>query len=414
MDGPIRSFVDTLSRQQPLRNAARGLFGLPRRSAVIDPMEEMAARDREMGGDVSNPYPQQKRMPVRQVSASEELPAPARQGVEMIPTPPPIDEKQPYKGQSVFTAMFRTPQDGLDAQRKTAGGAAGSPMAGGSPLSRQIAEINASDMEMPDKLEALSSLMATAASEATARGDRDAMQTLVRLSEGFAQRANAVRNSTQSQAIIQRNLEFREQAVPKQIAAYREEMERQRKLDAEEWDRRYGREQADAKELQSQSFQFQNVESPLVDDMSRSVAEWAFQQTAGAQQTRAKDGKPMSREEMDQMYDEQYRIGTRIRVGQYINAMVNEDGPAFDDTHPGFMELQAHYGRKLAEDEGQYDALYSDLMQAIAPAVRAAAPGLPQEDQAAYIRQIIEGDGENRGLLGPKVESGFGFGLGLF
>lgn len=418
----LAGLVDTFRERQPLRNAVRGLLGRPlRRSTVIDPMEEMSARDREMGGDVSNPFPQQKRIPARpvglQASAVEELPEPSaivQPPIEAIRTPAPapqVDETQPFKGQNVFSAMFRTPQEGLDVQRR--GGRPATPAAqprGG--LSPQMAAINAAEgVTAADKLDAHANLMHQAAADAAMSGNRDAMQTYVRLGEAYAQRANALRQYDAAEKLNSRAIDFQTKQLENQMslpailasaqaAQDRGTIDYNIRQNAAEFDRQ----QARLAEAGSTATSFQNYEGPLQSNPGLSVSEFAGQMAEAVRGKAAESGKPVDPAAVQSAYDTAYRTGARVRIGQYLQSMAeSDDAPVFDDTHPGFAELQAYYGRKLAQQPGEYDQLFAELTGIVAPAVRAATDGMPPEDQMEYIRAIIEGDGESRGLLGPKV-----------
>jgi hypothetical protein len=188
---------------------------------------------------------------------------------------------------------------------------------------------------------------------------------------------------------------------------YRQVLADERMAGAMEDEAAFKRNLALTKEAGSTAASFAEYEAPLSENPAMSVEEYASQMASAVRETAAAKGQTVDPAAVKEVYDNAYRTGTRVRVQQYITDMVNGEGPDFDDTHPGFMELQSHFARRSAENPDDYDAIRDFLVSAIAPAVRAAAPGVPPEKQAEYINSIIEGDGVGRGLLGPKVESGW-------
>jgi len=179
MAGPILTFLDNLQDRQPVRNAVRGVFGLPqKRSTVIDPMEEMAARDAERGGDISNPNPMTR--PAPRIASN----ATGGPGVAAgLPAPPQaIDETQPYQGMGMIKGMTTPPSAALRERRQMAA----RPMAqagGSNSLSQSISLIHQMpDLPPADRAQMLSDLMYRSATEAT---DNDRRETLMRIGDTY-------------------------------------------------------------------------------------------------------------------------------------------------------------------------------------------------------------------------------------
>ena len=323
MASPITSFIDTLQGKQPLRNAMRGLLGGPRRSStLIDPMEEMLAREREMGGDVSNPLPQQRRPPVLPVAAQEELPAPSQQLAppEVIPTPPPVDEKRPYKGMGVMEAMFTPHSMALERQKKQARGAAPGMLAG-SPagLAGSIRTIT-DDPEMDEvtKLKRLADVTAIAAIEAT---DNDQRKTLMRVSENFMKRA-AYRESadTSRQTVMdalskqQENIGLQRGLMQDQLASERELLDRSA-TNTERLNEQIARL---ARESASRGTAFSDEIAPLMQDRGMPVEIYARQMQAAAAARNREKGVPEGRHPVQRgghLRRRTHRLDPRTKAG---------------------------------------------------------------------------------------------------
>ena len=406
MASPITSFIDTLQGKQPLRNAMRGLLGGPRRSStLIDPMEEMLARDREMGGDVSNPLPQQRRPPVLPVAAQEELPAPSQQLAppEVIPTPPPVDEKRPYKGMGVMEAMFTPHSMALERQKKQARGASPGMLAG-SPagLAGSIRTIT-DDPEMDEvtKLKRLADVTAIAAIEAT---DNDQRKTLMRVSENFMKRA-AYRESadTSRQTVMdalskqQENIGLQRGLMQDQLASERELLDRSA-TNTERLNEQIARL---ARESASRGTAFSDEIAPLMQDRGMPVEIYARQMQAAAAARNREKGVPDPAGEAA-AYDNAKLNGLRVRVGQHVSDAINSGSPLFDESHPGFTEFSIPYRAKLMEAPDKYDQLRSELTSTIGPAVfeEVRKAGIPYSEAATYV------EGLTGLILGPKPEAG--------
>ena len=406
MASPITSFIDTLQGKQPLRNAMRGLLGGPRRSStLIDPMEEMLAREREMGGDVSNPLPQQRRPPVLPVAAQEELPAPSQQLAppEVIPTPPPVDEKRPYKGMGVMEAMFTPHSMALERQKKQARGASPGMLAG-SPagLAGSIRTIT-DDPEMDEvtKLKRLADVTAIAAIEAT---DNDQRKTLMRVSENFMKRA-AYRESadTSRQTVMdalskqQENIGLQRGLMQDQLASERELLDRSA-TNTERLNEQIARL---ARESASRGTAFSDEIAPLMQDRGMPVEIYARQMQAAAAARNREKGVPDPAGEAA-AYDNAKLNGLRVRVGQHVSDAINSGSPLFDESHPGFTEFSIPYRAKLMEAPDKYDQLRSELTSTIGPAVfeEVRKAGIPYSEAATYV------EGLTGLILGPKPEAG--------
>ena len=406
MASPITSFIDTLQGKQPLRNAMRGLLGGPRRSStLIDPMEEMLAREREMGGDVSNPLPQQRRPPVLPVAAQEELPAPSQQLAppEVIPTPPPVDEKRPYKGMGVMEAMFTPHSMALERQKKQARGASPGMLAG-SPagLAGSIRTIT-DDPEMDEvtKLKRLADVTAIAAIEAT---DNDQRKTLMRVSENFMKRA-AYRESadTSRQTVMdalskqQENIGLQRGLMQDQLASERELLDRSA-TNTERLNEQIARL---ARESASRGTAFSDEIAPLMQDRGMPVEIYARQMQAAAAARNREKGIPDPAGEAA-AYDNAKLNGLRVRVGQHVSDAINSGSPLFDESHPGFTEFSIPYRAKLMEAPDKYDQLRSELTSTIGPAVfeEVRKAGIPYSEAATYV------EGLTGSILGPKPEAG--------
>ena len=406
MASPITSFIDTLQGKQPLRNAMRGLLGGPRRSStLIDPMEEMLAREREMGGDVSNPLPQQRRPPVLPVAAQEELPAPSQQLAppEVIPTPPPVDEKRPYKGMGVMEAMFTPHSMALERQKRQTRGASPG-MVAGSPagLAGSIRTIT-DDPEMDEvtKLKRLADVTAIAAIEAT---DNDQRKTLMRVSENFMKRA-AYRESadTSRQTVMdalskqQENIGLQRGLMQDQLASERELLDRSA-TNTERLNEQIARL---ARESASRGTAFSDEIAPLMQDRGMPVEIYARQMQAAAAARNREKGVPDPAGEAA-AYDNAKLNGLRVRVGQHVSDAINSGSPLFDESHPGFTEFSIPYRAKLMEAPDKYDQLRSELTSTIGPAVfeEVRKAGIPYSEAATYV------EGLTGSILGPKPEAG--------
>ena len=406
MASPITSFIDTLQGKQPLRNAMRGLLGGPRRSStLIDPMEEMLAREREMGGDVSNPLPQQRRPPVLPVAAQEELPAPSQQLAppEVIPTPPPVDEKRPYKGMGVMEAMFTPHSMALERQKKQARGASPGMLAG-SPagLAGSIRTIT-DDPEMDEvtKLKRLADVTAIAAIEAT---DNDQRKTLMRVSENYMKRATYRESADTSRQTVmdalskqQENIGLQRGLMQDQLASERELLDRSA-TNTERLNEQIARL---ARESASRGTAFSDEIAPLMQDRGMPVEIYARQMQAAAAARNREKGIPDPAGEAA-AYDNAKLNGLRVRVGQHVSDAINSGSPLFDESHPGFTEFSIPYRAKLMEAPDKYDQLRSELTSTIGPAVfeEVRKAGIPYSEAATYV------EGLTGSILGPKPEAG--------
>lgn len=406
MPGSLTSFIDTLQEKQPLRSAVRGLLGMPRRSStLIDPMEEMIAREREMGGDVSDPMPAATRRPaIVPTAAQETLPNPSNQSPapEVLP-PPAVDERQPYKGMGVLEAMFTPHSMALDRQRQRARGQAGTP-AGGMPqgLASTIRSIT-DDPEMPevDKLKRLADVTAVAAIEAT---DNDQRKTLMRVSENYLRRATFresadLSRQTAMDAMAQQrqNLELQRGLLQDQLASERSLLD-QSATNTERLNEQVARLE---RESMSRGTAFADEIAPLVQDRSMPVELYARQMQAAAAARNREKGVPDPAGETA-AYENARLNGLRVRIGQHIADAIEAGAPLFDEYHPGFAEFSIPYRARLLETPDQYDQLRSELTSIIGPAIfeEVRKAGIPYGEAARYV------EGLTGTILGPKPEAG--------
>jgi len=407
MPGSLTSFIDTLQEKQPVRNAVRGLLGMPRRSStLLDPMEEMIAREREMGGDVSDPMPAPTRRPaVMPTAAQETLPTPPSQSPapEVLATPPAVDERQPYKGMGVLEAMFTPHSMALDRQRQRARGQAGA-ATGGMPqgLAATIRAIT-DDPELPevDKLKRLADVTAVAAIEAT---DNDQRKTLMRVSENYLRRATFresadLSRQTALDAVQQQreNLNLQRGLLQDQLASERSLLDHSA-ANTERLNEQVARLE---REAMSRGTAFADEIAPLVQDRSMPVELYARQMQAAAAARNREKGVPDPAGE-SAAYENARLNGLRVRVGQHISDAIQTGAPLFDENHPGFPEFSIPYRARLMEAPEKYDQLRSELTSIIGPAIfeEVRKADIPFEEAARYV------EGLTGAILGPKPEPG--------
>lgn len=397
MPGPLTSFIDTLQKKRPLLGAVPGLAS---RRTVVDPMEEMLARDREMGGDVSNPYPAQRR--VMPVAMQEQLPA-LQEQPEMIATPPAVDEKRPYKGMGVIEAMFTPHSMAIDRQRQrargTAGGVQGAPAIGLAGSIRSITD----DPEMDEvtKLKRLADVTALAAIEAT---DNDQRKTLMRVSENYMKRAAYRESADMSRQTVMDALSKQQENIGLQRGLMQDQLASERELldhSATNTERLNEQVARLARESASRGTAFSDEIAPLMQDRGMPVEIYARQMQAAAAARNREKGVPDPAGEAA-AYDNARLNGLRVRIGQHISDAINSGSPLFDESHPGFTEFSIPYRAKLMESPDKYDQLRSELTSIIGPAVfeEVRKAGIPYGEAATYV------EGLTGSILGPKPEVG--------
>jgi hypothetical protein len=399
MPGPLSSFIDTLQKKQPLRSAVQGL--MPRRpGSVIDPTEEMLARDREMGNDISNPFPPQRR--VTPAAMQEQLPPP-QEPPELIATPPAVDEKRPYKGMGVLEAMFTPHSMALERQKKQVRGATPGMLAG-SPagLAGSIRAITDNpEMDEVTKLKRLADVTAIAAIEAT---DNDQRKTLMRVSENYMKRAAYRESADMSRQTVMDALSKQQENIGLQRGLLQDQLaSEQALLDRSATNTERLNEQVArlARESASRGTAFSDEIAPLVQDRGMPVEIYARQMQAAAAARNREKGVPDPAGEAA-AYDNARLNGLRVRIGQHISDAITSGSPLFDENHPGFTEFSIPYRAKLMEAPDKYDQLRSELTSIIGPAVfeEVRKAGIPYGEAATYV------EGLTGSILGPKPEAG--------
>jgi hypothetical protein len=411
MPGSLTSFIDTLQEKQPLRSAVRGLLGMPRRSStLIDPMEEMIAREREMGGDVSDPMPAPTRRPaVMPTAAQQPLPAPApatEPGSPGVLAPPSaVDERQPYKGMGMLEAMVTPHSMALDRQRQRARGQAES-VGGAQGLATSIRAIT-DDPELPeiDKLKRLADITALAAIEAT---DNDQRKTLMRVSENYLRRAtfresaDMGRQTTLDAMDKQRETLNLQRGLMQDQFASEQQLLNQGATNTERLNEQVARLE---REAVSRGTAFADEIAPLAQDRSMPVELYARQMQAAAAARNREKGVPDPAGEAA-AYENARLNGLRVRVGQHISDAIQTGSPLFDENHPGFTEFSIPYRARLMSAPQQYDQLRAELTSVIGPAIfeEVRKADIPFVEAARYV------EGLTGAILGPKPESGGFFG----
>jgi len=404
MPGPLTSFIDAFQKNRPLRSG--GQPQTPRRnSSVIDSTEEMLARDREMGNDISNPFPPQRR--VSQVAMQEQLPA-AQATPEPVAAPPAVDEKRPYRGMGVLEAMFTPHSAAIERQRKQARGASSTSSGPAMGLAGSIRSIT-DDPETDEvtKLKRLADVTALAAIEAT---DNDQRKTLMRVSENYMKRAAYRESADMSRQTVMDALSKQQDNIGLQRGLLQDQLSSERELldqSATNTERLNEQVARLARESVSRSTAFSDEIAPLAQDRGMPVEIYARQMRAAAAARNREKGVPDPTGEAA-AYDNARLNGLRVRIGQHISDAINSGSPLFDENHPGFTEFSIPYRAKLMESPDKYEQLRSELTSVIGPAIfeEVRKAGIPYGEAASYV------EGLTGSILGPKPETG-GF-LGQF
>ena len=396
MPAPLAGFIDKLREQQPFRTAASRFLGAPRRSSTrIDPMEEMLARDREMGGDLSDPYPDQRR--VTPAAMQEPLPAP------MATTPPAVDERRPYKGMGILEAMYTPHSMGLERQRRRARGQAGPDQPGGTQnLAGSIRAITDDPgLDEVTRLKRLADVTALAAIEATDNAQR---QTLMRVSENYLKRATFHDSAGLSRQTVMDALGQQRENIGLQRELLRDQAASERELlDAGAANTERLNEQIArlGREAMSRGTAFSDEVAPLMQDRAMPVEIYARQMQAAAAARNREKGAPDPGGE-SAAYENARLNGLRVRIGQHIADSINSGTPLFDENHPGFSEFSIPYRARLMQAPENYDQLRSELTSVLGPAIfdEVRKAGIPYGEAAKYV------EGLTGAILGPKPESG--------
>lgn len=379
MPGPLTSFIDSLQQRPPLR----GLAAMQRRQSPR-PMPS------------GNAVPQDG-SPVAPAAMQESIPEPP----EVIAAPPPVDERQPYKGMGVLEAMFTPHSMALDRQRRRARGQAAAPgtSAGLAGSIRSITD----DPELDEvtRLKRLADVTALAAIEAT---DNDQRKTLMRVSENYLKRATFHESAGMSRQTVmdaltkqQETLGLQRQLMQDQLASERDLLDR----GATNTERLNEQVARLARESASRGTAFSDEIAPLMQDRAMPVEIYARQMQAAAAARNREKGVPDPAGEAA-AYENARLNALRVRIGQHVSDAINSGSPLFDENHPGFTEFSIPYRAKLMESPDKYDQLRSELTSIIGPAIfdEVRKAGIPYGEAAKYV------EGLTGAILGSKPESG--------
>lgn len=350
MAGPIRNLISTIQQRQPVRSAIRGLFG-------IDSFDEMAARDREQGNDVSNPFPDTGmapgNYPVRQVAQME-----------------PADENQPFKGKGVFQSVF-TPAPNLPRKPQQA------PMTAPPGLMERLAEIDASKLSAAEKHQ----MYADAFYRASIAASKEQQKQLAGIGQDYASRAMFESIRSDEQAAAQKVKDDNEAMRTAEERRLKDEYERTSPL---------GRQ----KQVQE-----------LLNNPAVSPETAAFQLANDADMALQDKGQSMSPEQKLQLQDSLTRQGYAHRAYQSLESYLGGKTPSIlEGGHPLFEPMSVYY-RKMAKRDGvaaASNALRADLAQAANKAFLEHEHQSPEEamrDATVWIEHTVSGV---LGDLAPK------------
>lgn len=375
--GPIRSFIDTLQERQPVRNAIRDFVGMPRRyGSVIDPMEEMTARDRERGQDISR-----EGLPNRRLASTAAM-AVEPEGLAMpIPEGPPApmrsgapDPLQPYKGMSLAQAAVTAPSDALKRydgmpprQRST------EPAGQGSDFASAIRTIGRSSLDPAQKYEQ----MANAAYEAAARpGEtKERRAALMRIGENYMK---------MSDRFYQRD--FTSQRRDAEMTAARQASESLLKTAGES-------------ELNQIAGMASMPQKMLRDSPNMPLAQFAEQRAEQASKELTASKLAQDPNVIQEARQRGFDDAIPTRISQYAEEMAG-GGRLFDEDHPGFGEIRSIYKSLLGPTPTPeaYDTLRNKLTMQISRPLFGAAVQLGEDpaDAAQYIENLTES------IMGPR------------
>lgn len=379
------------------RGVRRGLAYNPSRS-VIDPMQEIAARDRQRGADVSNPFPA-----VRPAQAITELDT--GEPSAFVPTPvvptPPSATTRPYEGMNVFRAMV-TPMSTAEAGREARVG--GSPQVQATavssprirrpgfagqpeeiPAPRPMPSPQGGAMRQTPFAQAINDLMAdnsvpeieqyrrlTLMANAAAAAAMDAGQEKMAL--GYSSMA------ARAQKAHEHLLAMRRVSEQETLASQQRDKDREATITGAE---RVAKAEAEGQlsiekylaERQTQAASLagnlKDAEQPLRDNPGLPISEYArnyMQSASNASKVALTQGQLQSLE------NDGRQLATRYRVTQHVTEMMtNPQAPTFDGDHPGLEELRNHYRAELAKNPGKYDDYRTELAGILVPSVMNAA-----------------------------------------
>jgi hypothetical protein len=396
MAGPILTFLDNLQDRQPVRNAVRGVFGLPqRRSTVIDPMEEMAARDAERGGDISNPFPN-TRMPPRIASTATDGPGVAA----ALPAPAQaIDETQPYQGMGMIKGMTTSPAAAIRERRQMAARPVAQGSAAPASLSQSIGLIHQSpDLPPAARAQMLADLMYRHAADAT---DNDRRETLVRIGDTYMKQFMVLTGMERGEAALQGAKEAAQKlsddnaALAKAARKSEERMQRrgirgQLKVNQQI----HGFATGDT----SRATSSKDYTSALVADPTMPVSMFA-NQARGAMELQmfSNPNKPVDPALLDAEYQRAFDRGFNVRLSQLAAAGDGDEG-LLHPYHPMFNDIAQHYRGLVQKNPESYDQLQLKLAGQISAATSESLTQkrYPQKAILEYAQGLATD------ILGPK------------
>lgn len=402
MAGPILTFLDNLQERQPVRNALRGVLGLPRRrSTLIDPMEEMTARDAEMGGDISNPFPNTRMAPR---IASTATTGPGVAAALPAPSQPAVDETQPYKGMGMAQAIVTPPSAALRQRRAgmAAPAAGGGRVAQAAPnsLSQSIGLISQNTtLPASDRALMLSDLMTQHAAEAT---DNDRRATLVRLAETYLKQHATLSAIERGE----RGFEAARAAAEKMAQRASDDAQKARTLEeklpgltADAQIRVNSALTQSAKDAASTPTQFNDYTAPL-NDMGLTITDYANRMRGAVEMAMFNGDKPFDPALAQAEYDRAFEAGFVKRLAQ-IGKNSSDAASMFGRHHPAFGEIESYYRGVLAKNPAQYDALANRIAGQIASSAgrEMQLQGYASDAILRYSQKVAAD------ILGPKPET---------
>lgn len=397
MAGPIRTFIDTLQERQPVRNALRSVLGMPqRRGTVIDSFEEMAARDREMGGDISNAYPNTRMDPriastaTAGPSGAAGLPAP-QAAPEMIATPAPVDPSQPLAGMGMMQGVFTPPSDGAKRQSGTP---ARQVSQQGGDLSASTRAISQSAQTPEEQARAQAQLYYNAALQPGL--DPDRRKSYMRVAENFHKQEMSMystRTGNDLMALVSNdatnaanvNAATSDRVMENMLAQIDRAGEISAGLMTNEQKAR-SRATAAADDL-----------SALVANPTLSLADHANASKLALGSMYVQEKTPRDPVAEKQEYDRAFESGLGFRLSQYSK----EGSPAaFGPKHPTFPEVANHFRQELAANPKNYDMIAAKVRGIVAAS---AGVQLSQHKPGYAVQAYI--DGVTADIIGPKPPS---------
>ena len=407
MAGPIRTFIDRLQENQPLRNGVRGFLGLPQRrgSNIIDPMEEMSSREREQGVDVSDPYPSSQ--PFQMASMKQ----------------PVRDESQPYAGMGMVQSMVTSKSD---AKRPNVQQASQATSTTGKPLSSFGAQVKAiNDTEGLTPAQRAYQIGSLAYSQAAAAQTNEERMTYAQIGKDFFAmhgHQNAVDAglkassdaTTQVVEAIERQKQLQELVNQGQLNAINAQGQQAPAATAAV--------QKAEQDASSPARRQQLLMETLTQNPGMSPAAFAEQQVYDAVQfALASKAAPPDDTAKAAIRYAAFQSAAGQRIGELTAAAAKQaeeqgGGAAdfFSEYHPRHTELSAPFRQRVAKDPAQYDQVRQDVIQSISGPIHSTLrmKGYPNEFIIQYINDTADG------MVGPRPEKtswqGFTEGVGNF